>query len=79
MRPALDTMIDFEGGGRAIFGMADIALSAKPESKDVIGKDVEMAFRRLGGGGQIHNYFWRCKPLRETWLAAPAAAAKEAK
>jgi hydroxymethylglutaryl-CoA synthase len=81
MRPALDTMIDFEGGGRAIFGMADIALSAKPESKDVIGSDVEMAFRRLGGGGQVHNYFWRCKPLREKWLAPPAGApqAKEAK
>jgi hydroxymethylglutaryl-CoA synthase len=80
-RPALDTMIDFEGGGRAIFGMADIALSAKPESKDLIGSEVEMAFRKLGTRGQIHNYFWRCKPLRETWLAPPsgAAQAKEAK
>ncbi|MFH0810989.1 MAG: 3-oxoacyl-[acyl-carrier-protein] synthase III C-terminal domain-containing protein [Pseudomonadota bacterium] len=81
MRPGIDTMVDFEGGGRAIFGMTDISLPAKVESKDLIGSEVEMSFRKLGVGGQVHNYFWRCKPLRETWLtpvAAPAQA-KEAK
>jgi hydroxymethylglutaryl-CoA synthase len=71
-RPGIDTMIDFEGGGRAIFGMADISLPAKVESKDLIGTDVEMSFRKLGTAGQIHDYFWRCKPLRETWLAKEA-------
>ncbi len=78
-RPGIDTMVDFVGGGRAIFGMADIANQAKWESKDLIDKEVEMVFRRLGGGGQIHNYFWRCRPPRESWLAAAAPAAKEAK
>jgi uncharacterized OB-fold protein len=71
MRPGIDTMVDFEGGGRALFGMADITLPAKVESKDLIGTDVEMAFRKLGPAGR-HNYFWRCKPLRETWLAKEA-------
>jgi uncharacterized OB-fold protein len=81
MRPGIDTMIDFDGGGRALFGMTDITLPAKVESKDLIGSTVDMAFRKLGVGGQVHNYFWRCKPLRETWLAPPAGAAqaKEAK
>ncbi len=81
MRPGIDTMVDFEGGGRALFGMTDISLPAKVESKDLIGSEVEMSFRKLGVGGQVHNYFWRCKPLRETWLtpAAAPAQAKEAK
>jgi hydroxymethylglutaryl-CoA synthase len=71
-RPGIDTMVDFAGGGRAIFGMTDISLPAKVESKDLIGTDVEMSFRKLGTGGQVHDYFWRCKPLRETWLAKEA-------
>ena len=74
MRPGIDTMVDFEGGGRAIFGMTDIALPAKVESRDLIGTEVEMSFRKLGVGGQVHNYYWRCKPLRETWLANPAGS-----
>ena len=68
-RPGVDTMVDFEGGGRAIFGMADISLPAKVESKDLIDTEVEMVFRKLGMGGQVHNYFWRCRPPRENWLA----------
>jgi 3-hydroxy-3-methylglutaryl CoA synthase/uncharacterized OB-fold protein len=71
-RPGIDTMVDFDGGGRAIFGMTDITLPAKVESKDLIGTEVEMSFRKLGTGGQVHNYYWRCKPLRETWLAKEA-------
>ena len=52
--------------------MTDITLPAKVESKDLIGTEVEMSFRKLGTGGQVHNYYWRCKPLRETWLAKEA-------
>jgi len=76
-QPSIDTIIDFEGGGRATIGMADVSLPPKFESKDLIGKDLEMVFRKLGMGGSVHNYYWRCKPLREGTLAAPAA--KEAK
>ncbi len=76
-QPSVDTMVDFEGGGRTTIGMADLQLPPKFESKDYIGKDVEMVFRKLGMGGQVHNYYWRCKPLRETTLTTPGA--KEAK
>lgn len=58
-RPMVDTMVDFEGGGRAIFGMTDIIAD---EVK--VGMDVEMSFRTLGAAGGIHNYFWRCMPPR---------------
>ncbi|MCJ7605432.1 MAG: zinc ribbon domain-containing protein, partial [Dehalococcoidales bacterium] len=62
-RPMVDTMVDFEGGGRAIFGMTDMI------ADDVkVGMDVEMSFRTLGSGGSIHNYSWRCLPPRDTWL-----------
>jgi hydroxymethylglutaryl-CoA synthase len=58
-RPMVDTMVDFEGGGRALFGMTDMDI------KDVkIGMEVEMSFRTLGVGGGIHNYSWRCMPPR---------------
>ena len=62
-RPGVDTMVDFEGGGRALFGMTDMVAE---EVK--VGMDVEMSFRTLGAGGGIHNYAWRCLPPRETWL-----------
>jgi hydroxymethylglutaryl-CoA synthase len=66
-RPGVDTMVDFEGGGRALFGMTDmLADNVK------VGMDVMMSFRRLGGGGGIHNYFWRCLPPRLSWLGKEA-------
>ncbi len=66
-RPGVDTMVDFKGGGRALFGMTDMIAD---EVK--VGMDVEMSFRTLGSGGGIHNYFWRCMPSRESWLAKEA-------
>ncbi len=58
-RPMVDTMVDFECGGRALFGMTDMDI------KDVkIGMEVEMSFRTLGVAGGIHNYTWRCMPPR---------------
>jgi hydroxymethylglutaryl-CoA synthase len=62
-RPMVDTMVDFEGGGRAIFGMTDMIAD-----RVKVGMEVEMSFRTLGAGGGIHNYFWRCLPPRESWL-----------
>jgi hydroxymethylglutaryl-CoA synthase len=62
-RPMVDTMVDFEGGGRALFGMTDMIAD-----KVKVGMDVEMSFRTLGSGGGIHNYFWRCMPPRSSWL-----------
>lgn len=66
-RPEVDTMVDFEGGGRALFGMTDMIAD---EVK--VGMDVEMSFRTLGAGGGIRNYFWRCMPPRESWLPKEA-------
>jgi 3-hydroxy-3-methylglutaryl CoA synthase len=62
-RPGVDTMVDFVGGGRALFGMTDMIAD-----KVKVGMEVEMSFRRLGAGGGIHNYFWRCMPPRSSWL-----------
>jgi 3-hydroxy-3-methylglutaryl CoA synthase/uncharacterized OB-fold protein len=62
-RPGVDTMVDFEGGGRALFGMTDMIAD-----KVKVGMDVEMSFRTLGVSGGIHNYYWRCMPPRESWL-----------
>lgn len=65
-RPGVDTMVDFEGGGRALFGMTDMIAE-----KVKVGMDVTMSFRTLGTGGGIRNYFWRCMPPRESWLINP--------
>jgi 3-hydroxy-3-methylglutaryl CoA synthase len=62
-RPMVDTMVDFAGGGRALFGMTDMIAD-----KVKVGMEVEMSFRTLGAGGGIRNYYWRCMPLRESWL-----------
>jgi hydroxymethylglutaryl-CoA synthase len=62
-RPGVDTMVDFEGGGRALFGMTDMIAD-----KVKVGMDVEMSFRTLGVGGGIHNYYWRCMPPRAGWI-----------
>ncbi len=54
------TIVDFEGGGRGSFEMAD----RDPEECKV-GMDVEMTFRKIFFEKGIHNYFWKCKPLRD--------------
>ncbi|OGN95557.1 MAG: hypothetical protein A2Y89_02110, partial [Chloroflexi bacterium RBG_13_51_18] len=62
-RPGVDTMVDFDGGGRALFGMTDMIAD-----KVQVGMDVEMSFRTFGSGGGIRNYYWRCMPPRGSWL-----------
>jgi len=54
------TVVDFEGGGRGAFEMAD----RDPEECQV-GMDVEMTFRKISFDKGVHNYFWKCKPLRD--------------
>jgi len=65
--PSVNTMIDWEGGGRAIFEMTDKD-SSSPE-KVPIGMEVEMTFRKLRAAGGIYSYWWKCMPLRESWIA----------
>ena len=52
-------MIDFEGGGRM---MAMITDRVPEEVK--VGMPVEMTFRKLYTTEGIHNYYWKCMPLR---------------
>ncbi len=54
------TTVDFEGGGRGIFEMAD----RDPEECKV-GMGVEMTFRKIFFDKGVHNYFWKCKPVRD--------------
>jgi len=58
--PNTITVVDFEGGGRGAFEMAD----RDPEECKV-GMGVEMTFRRIFFDKGVHNYFWKCKPLRD--------------
>lgn len=54
------TVVDFDGGGRGNFEMSD----RNPEECKV-GMEVEMTFRKIFYDKGIHNYFWKCKPLRD--------------
>ena len=57
--PMVVAVINFEGGGRAFCVMTD-----RDTSKLEIGMPVEMTFRKLSFSEGIHNYFWKCMPLR---------------
>ena len=54
------TVVDFDGGGRGSFEMAD----RDPEECKV-GMEVEMTFRKIFFEKGVHNYFWKCKPARD--------------
>jgi len=58
--PATRTVVDFEGGGRGLFDMVD----RDPEECKV-GMEVEMTFRKIRYAAGVHNYFWKCKPVRD--------------
>ncbi|RJR46393.1 MAG: 3-hydroxy-3-methylglutaryl CoA synthase [Desulfobacteraceae bacterium] len=57
--PMILAVVDFDGGGRAVLTMTDH--NAK-ETR--VGMPVEMTFRKLFMNDGIHNYFWKCVPLR---------------
>jgi hydroxymethylglutaryl-CoA synthase len=54
------TVVDFEGGGRGAFEMAD-----RDPDECKVGMDVEMTFRKIFFDKGVHNYFWKCKPARD--------------
>lgn len=58
--PNTIAVVDFDGGGRGAFEMAD----RDPEECKV-GMSVEMTFRKIYFAKGVHNYFWKCKPLRD--------------
>lgn len=57
--PLVLTVINFEGGGRMWVYMTD-----KEENEIEIGMPLEMTFRKLFTMEGIHNYSWKCMPVR---------------
>jgi hydroxymethylglutaryl-CoA synthase len=66
--PMVDSIIDFEGGGRGCFQMTD-----RDPHEVRVGLEVEMTFRRLHTANEMNNYYWKCMPVRE---AGPAKESK---
>lgn len=58
--PAVNGVIDFEGGGRMICELTDCELD-----KVAIGMKLEMTFRKMFYSRGIHNYFWKAKPVSD--------------
>jgi 3-hydroxy-3-methylglutaryl CoA synthase/uncharacterized OB-fold protein len=57
--PTTIAAVDFEEGGRIIFNMVD----RDPEDVKP-GMSVEVSFRKVHFFESIHNYWWKCTPIR---------------
>jgi 3-hydroxy-3-methylglutaryl CoA synthase/uncharacterized OB-fold protein len=56
--PVIFAVLDFDGGGRFPCQLTDC------EVDDIeVGTRVEMTFRRLFTADEIHNYFWKARPI----------------
>ena len=58
--PVVFAVVDFDGGGRAPLELTDV-----DADEVVVGMRVEPTFRRLFTADEIHNYFWKVRPVRE--------------
>jgi hydroxymethylglutaryl-CoA synthase len=67
--PVLMVVLDFDGGGRMRCQLTDAS-----EDEVHIGLRVEMTFRRLVTAADVHNYFWKARPVRP---ASTAGAGKD--
>jgi 3-hydroxy-3-methylglutaryl CoA synthase len=57
--PTVFAVVDWDGGGRLPVELCDVdAANLK------MGDRVEMTFRRLFTSDEIHNYFWKARPVR---------------
>ncbi|HMC39558.1 MAG TPA: OB-fold domain-containing protein [Acidimicrobiales bacterium] len=56
--PVVVVVVDFDQGGRLQCEMTDV-----DPTKVKVGDRVEMTFRRLFTAGDVHNYFWKARPL----------------
>ena len=59
--PITGATIDFEGGGRIKLDMTD-----RTPDRVYVGMDVEMTFRKLRYVNGIHDYWWKCRPVRSS-------------
>ena len=69
--PTVFAVVDFDGGARAPLELTDV------DADEVqVGMRVVPTFRRLYTADEIHNYFWKARPLRpgEPVAASPGAA-----
>jgi hydroxymethylglutaryl-CoA synthase len=57
--PLVVGIINFEGGGRALMTMTDRVIE-----EIEVEMPLEMSFRKLYEAEGIHNYFWKCTPVR---------------
>ena len=58
--PVVFAVVDFDGGGRHPVELTDVDVD-----RLAIGDRIEMTFRRLFTSDEIHNYFWKARPVRE--------------
>ena len=57
--PVVFAVVDFDGGGRVPVALTDV-----DADEVAIGDRVEMTFRLLFTADEIHNYFWKARPVR---------------
>ena len=57
--PITFAVVDFDGGGRHPVELVDVDVDRLS-----IGDRVEMTFRKLFTADDIHNYFWKARPVR---------------
>ena len=58
--PVVFAVVDFDGGGRAPLELTDVTADEVE-----VGGRVEPTFRRLYTSDEIHNYFWKVRPVRD--------------
>ena len=58
--PLVISVVNFDLGGRMLCMMTDRELDEVQ-----IGMPVEMSFRKLRVVNGMHNYYWKCKPVRD--------------
>ena len=58
--PNVQAVVNLEGGGRFYSQMTDRDVKALK-----VGMPMELTFRRIHDALGVHNYFWKCRPVRE--------------
>ena len=58
--PLVVCIVNFGGGGRALMTMTDRVIE-----EIEVEMPLEMSFRKLYEAEGIHNYYWKCTPVRE--------------
>ena len=58
--PNVLAAVNLNGGGRVFSQMTD-----RDVNKLKVGLPMELTFRRIHDALSVHNYFWKCRPVRE--------------